>query len=460
MKRNKGTARAKVTADGQGVVSHAGVGLLREMAENTGLCDAISGGLLDTYKGLPIHPPGRVFTDLAVAVADGADAISGIAVLGDREELFGPVASMPTTWRVLDRIDGAHLPRVRQGRAAARARAWAAGAGPDLDAELCIDFDATITIAHSEKENAAKTWKKTFGFHPLLAFLDRPEVAGGEALAGLLRTGNAGSNTAADHVAVLAQALASLPAAARPAPDQAGDAGGPRVLARSDSAGATHDFAGACRRQGLGFSFGYGLDGRISQVIEDLTDRWEPALEADGSPREGAWVAEVTDLINLSPWPAGTRLILRKERPHPGAQLRITDADGHRVTGFITDTHDERGIAELEARHRQHARVEDRIRQAKATGLRNFPCKAWNENQAWLEVVLTATDLVCWTKLIGFADEPELAGCEIETFRYRVLHVAARLTRAARRLHLRIDSTWRWATQIAEGFGRIRAAFT
>ena len=173
--------------------------MLRETAEHTGLVDAVSEALLDTYRGVPIHAPGRVFADLAVAVADGADAISGIAALVDRQDLHGPVASMPTTWRVLDRIDAGHLDVVRAARAVARAAAWAAGAGPDLSEELRLDFDATITIAHSEKDHAAPTWKRTFGFHPLLCFLDRPDVAGGEALAGLLRPGNAGSNTAADH---------------------------------------------------------------------------------------------------------------------------------------------------------------------------------------------------------------------------------------------------------------------
>ena len=262
MKRSKGFQRVTVSADGQGVVSHAGVGLLREMAEYTGLVTGVTDALLDTYKGLPVHPPGRVFTDLAVAVADGADAISGIAVLADREQVFGPVASMPTTWRVLDRIDAQHLGLVRSARADARARAWTAGAGPDLSQELRLDFDATITIAHSEKENAAATWKHTFGFHPLLCFLDRPEVAAGEALAGLLRAGNAGSNTAADHITVLEMALAALPEAARPRP---GDPNGPRLLARSDSAGATHAFAAACRDRGVGFSFGFPIDQRITR---------------------------------------------------------------------------------------------------------------------------------------------------------------------------------------------------
>lgn len=449
-----------VSADGHGVVSHAGVGLLREMAEYTGLVEAVSDALIGTYRGVPVHAPGRVFTDLAVAVADGADAISGISVLGDRQDLFGPVASMPTTWRVLDRIDVDHLDAVRDARACAREAAWAAGAGPDLDAELCLDFDATITIAHSEKENAAATWKRTFGFHPLLCFLDRPDVAGGEALAGLLRRGNAGSNTASDHIQVLDMALAALPEQARPRP---GDPDGPRVLARSDSAGATHAFADACAARGVGFSFGFPVDARIQRIVDAIPEEcWHPALQTDGEFRDGAWVAEATGMIDLDTWPEGSRLILRKERPHPGAQLTFSDVDGMRVTALLTNT--PVGIVPnqapgLELRHRQHARVEDRIREAKATGLRNFPCRAFNENNAWLEVVLTAVDLVCWTKQICFADVPELARCEIAAFRYRVLHVAARLTHGARQLRLRIDKTWRWATHIAEGFHRLRTAF-
>lgn len=460
MKSSKRVSRVKVTADGTGVVSHAGVGLLREVAQYTGLSRAVTTALIDTYKGVPVHAPGRVFTDLAVAVADGADAISGIAVLRDRQELFGPVASMPTTWRVLDRIDQEHLPLVRAARAKAREAAWAAGAGPDVAAGLCLDFDATITIAHSEKENAAATWKKTFGFHPLLCFLDRPDLAAGEALAGLLRAGNAGSNTAADHVTVLAMALAALPEHARPRP---GDPTSPRVLARSDSAGATHTFAAACVEAGLEFSFGFPVDARIQRIVDVIPEScWHPAIESGDDLRDGAWVAEATGMIDLDGWPAGSRLILRKERPHPGAQLTFTDVDGMRVTALLTNTAE--GVvpgqaAGLELRHRQHARVEDRIRQAKATGLRNFPCRAYNENNAWLEIVLTAVDLIAWTKALAFAYVPELLRCEIHAFRYRVLHVAARLTRGGRQLRLRIDKTWRWAKHIAEGFTRVRAAF-
>ncbi len=462
VKSSKRSRRVKVSADGTGVVSHAGVGMLRELALDTGLVAGVSQALADTYDGPWVHAPGRVFADMAVAIADGADCVSHIEVFGDRHGVGGPVASTPTTWRLLDRIDPAHLPRIRAARAAARERAWAAGAAPDLTRLIQIDFDATVTISHSEnKQNAAKTWKKTFGYHPLLAFLDRPEVSGGEALAGLLRPGNAGSNTAADHVTVLEQALSALPEHARPRP---GDSDSVRMVARSDSAGATHAFATACRDRGVWFSFGFPVDTRIQAIVDQIPDRcWEPAIQTDGGIRDGAWVAEATGMLDLTTWPAGARVFLRAERPHPGAQLRFTDADGHRITAFITDIPDRviaGQAAGRELHHRQHARVEDRIREAKATGLRNLPCRGWDENVAWLETLLTATDLVCWAKLLGFTGIPVLAHAEIATFRNHVLHVAARLTRSARQVRLRLDRSWAYAEAIADAWRRIRVAFT
>jgi hypothetical protein len=460
VKRSGWSGRVRVSADGKGVVSHAPTVLLRELAVDTGLVAGVTAALADTYAGPWMHAPGRVFADLAVAIADGADCISQVAVLGDRHEVAGSVASMPTTWRLLDRIDAAHLPRVRAARAAARAAVWAAGAGPDLTGLLNLDVDATITIAHSDKENAAKTWKKTFGLHPLLVFLDRPEVSGGEALAGLLRPGDAATNTAADHITVLDLALAALPEQARPRP---GDTDPSRLVVRSDSAGATHAFAAACRDRGVWFSFGYHVDTRIQSLVDKIpVECWQPAIDADGGIRDGAWVAEVTGLLNLSVWPEGSRMILRKEPPLPGVQLAFTDADGMRITALLTDipTRVIPGqVAGLELHHRQHARVEDRIREGKATGLRNLPCHGWDENCAWLETLLTALDLVCWTKLLGFRDTPTLAHAEITTFRTLVLHTAARITRTSRRIHLRLDQTWRHTHTIARAWQTIRAAF-
>lgn len=463
MKRTGLLARVKVTADGEGVVSHAGAELLRELAGHTGLIDAWDQALIGTYKAMPIHFPGSVLSDLAVAIADGADSISDLKALRDQPGLFGSVASTPTAWRVLDRVSDAHLPRLRRGRAFARERAWSAGAAPDLSRELFLDVDATIVIAHSEKELAAPTWKKTFGFHPLVCFLDREEIASGEALAGIVRPGNAGSNTAADHVSVLEMAIESLPGHARPQKD---DLDSPRFLVRSDSAGATHLFARACIEAGVGFSFGFPVTAEVRQAVGALSRRcWHKAVEVDDHVRDGAFVAEITRLLDLSAWPKGSRVIVRKERPHPGAQLSLFDTDaGYRHTAFICcprsgSGRDTSPIAVLEIRHRRHARVEDRIRQAKAAGLANLPCKDAAENQAWLECVLAAADLVAWSKLICFADDIELACCEIANFRYRILHMAARLARSGRVVHLRLDRNWSWAKQLALGFTRLRAAF-
>lgn len=301
--------RVKVSADGHGVVSHAGTGLLREIADLTGLSKQVTAALADTYRGPWTHAPGAVFADLAAAVAAGADCIDGVGRgCADREHVFGPAASTTTMWRlVADKIDAAHLGLIRAARAAARAAAWAAGAAPAPGQWLHVDIDATITIDHSDrKEQAAPTWKKTFGHHGLFAFLDRPAIAGGEGLAGLLRRGNAGSNTAADHVTVLGWALESLPPKWRPDP---ADRGGPKILVRCDAAGATHTFAEHCRTTGVGFSFGYAVDARVRAAVEILNTAqgWYPAIEttiacarAPGSPRPPPW----------STWAAG--------RPGPG----------------------------------------------------------------------------------------------------------------------------------------------
>jgi hypothetical protein len=359
-KRSPRWAKMKVSADGSGVASHAGAELLRELAAASGLVGAWDKALISTYSGLPTHFPGQVLADLAVSIADGATSICGLKALRDQPALFGPVASEPTAWRVLDKVSEQHLVLLRAGRAKARAAAWAAGAAPELSGELVLDFDASVVVAHSDKEGAAPTWKHTFGYHPLYCFLDRPEVSSGEALAGLLRPGNAGSNTAADHIAVLDMAIENLPPYARP-----GQEGGPRLLARADTAGGTHQFAAACRRRGVGYSFGFPVSEEVRAAITLVPeDIWEPAMEADGDERDGAYLAELTYMLDLSAWPEGSRVIVRCERPHPGAALTLFEAeDGWRYTAFITDTATGTvpgGNAGLELRHRRHARVEVR----------------------------------------------------------------------------------------------------
>ncbi len=445
MKHSVGKARFKVSADGKGIVSHAGTAVLRELAAETGLVQGWTAALIDTYRLPPLHAPGQVLVDVAVTIADGGDALRHLRTLRDQPRLFGLVASDPTAWRVVDKVDVIKLDLLRAARA---------GAGPDLSDQLWLHFDATLLTAHSDKENAAPTWKKGFGFHPLLCYLDRPDVSGGEALAGLLRPGNAGSNTAADHVTVLDLAIAALPENARPRP---GEVDGPKVMASADSAGATHVFAAALRARGIGFSLGFSVDENLQQaILATPKHAWQPAYNADGQPRRGAWVAELTDLLNLDNWPEGSRVIVRKERPHPGAQLTFTDIDGHRFTAFLTDTPHGQQLPDLEVEHRGHARVEDRIRTGKDTGMRNLPFYAYTANACWLELALTAADLLTWTQALCFTGT--LARTEPATFRYQILHTAGLLVRTARGRRLRLDTDWPWAHQLATAFDRLRAA--
>jgi hypothetical protein len=377
-----------------------------------------------------------VFCDLAVMLADGGRCVSDLVALGSQPALFGDVASISTARRVLLSVGEAELERLRAARAQARARAWAAGAAPE---EVILDFDATPITAHSDKEHAAGHYKGGFGFHPLLA------TCGREVLAGVLRPGNAGANNAADHLEVFEAALEQLPPEALEGP----------ILARSDSAGASHALAAACRETRVRFSFGYAINEHVREAILALPEAaWRPAINGDGELREGAWVAELTGRVSLDAWPEGARLIVRRERPHPGAQLTFTDVDGHRFQCFITDQQGT-DLAALEARHRAHAGVEDRVRALKSMGLGNLPFSAFAPNQAWLEAALCAHDLTAWTQLLLFDGEHRL--CEPKRLRYRLLHVAGRVTRHARRLTLHLPAEWPWAAAIARAFKRLDA---
>lgn len=428
----------EVTADGVGLVSHAGAALLVELADRVGLTDALSQALAPTRERRSAHDPGRVLRDVAVMLADGGDCVSDLEAYRGQEVLFGPRASETTTHRVIKSIDEPLLDEVRVARAAARSRAWDAGARPDT---ITLNIDATLLTAHSDKELAAGTYKRGYGFHPICCYLDET----GESLAAILRPGNAGSNTAVDHFKVLCLALEQLPAADL---DR-------EILVRADIGGATHAFTADCRDAGIRFSVGYELNDSVRQAILDLPETaWVQAIEADGSDRDGAWVAELTDSVDLSGWPPGSRLICRRERPHPGAQFQIFDEHGYRHTCFLTDQAG-RDIASLELRHRGRARVEDSIRAGKDTGMRNLPHHAFEHNQTWLELSLIAQDMLAWTKLICLSGE--LARAEPKRLRHRLLHVAGRLVRHGRRTRLRLQADWPWATALVAAFNRLRA---
>jgi hypothetical protein len=437
MSANGRVRKVEIAADGDGLVSRSGTALLGELSDRLGLTVALSRALADTRERAGGHDPGRVLRDLALTLADGGDCLADLGSLRDQPDLFGDVASSATAWRAIERACG-RLDDLREARARARERAWAAGAAPT---EIVLDFDSHLVTAHSDKEGATPTWKRGFGFHPLLCYLDETD----EALAGVLREGRAGANDAADHIEVLELCLEQIPEEHLDRP----------MLARSDSAGATHDFAAALRETGIRFSLGFAITEAVPEaILETSESAWQAAVDQDGEVREGAAVCELPDRVCLSDdWPLGTRLICRRERPHPGAQLSFTDSDGHRFQCFITD-HEGSDLAALEARHRAHARVEDRVRCAKDMGLSNLPFRDFAPNEVWLELCLMAQDMLasCATLCL----EGALRRAEPKRLRHRLLYVAGKITRSGRRTKLHLPRRWPWAEALVAAFERLR----
>jgi Transposase DDE domain group 1 len=482
----------QVTADGTGIVSHAGVALLRGLSDNIGLTAGLSRALAS--RRLLVHDRGRVLADLACAIADGAEVISDFRVIGDQEELFGLVASVPTAWRTLAEIarggDRA-LGKLTAAVNAARRRAWAGivarrGALPGvrvadktLNGVTCIRLDASVVTCHSDKEGAEPNFKG-FGLHPLLAYCDNTA----EPLAGMLRPGSAGSNTAADHLAVLDAAITAVPPGFRR-----------RLMVTCDGAGASHDLIARldtlAARPGYQviYSVGWELGAREKAAITAVpAQAWQIAVGEQGQVRERradqacsdlhcghrrcwieeAHVTELTGLLREGPagdqmasWPEKMRIFARRERPHPGAQLTLFEAeDGWRYTLWVTNrpaaTRGWLGQpAYIDAAHRVHARVEDAIRTGKDCGIGKYPSTSLAMNKAWQAAALTAATLLAWLKLLAL--DGTLAKAEPKTLRYRILHAAARLTRGGRQRRLNIAATWPWAADIITAWDRISA---
>jgi hypothetical protein len=441
-----------VSTDGTGIVSQAGGLLLTQALRVTGLDRGLDVALERWRPARAVHAPGKIITDLAVALALGGDCLADVAMLRAQPELFGPVASDPVVSRLVTRL-AADAPRalkaIRAARATARQRAWALGgdAAPGADGGLVTaGIDATIVTSCSEKEQAMPTWKKTYGHHPLTVFADHGPDGSGEPLAFLLRPGNAGSNTAAGHIEATRLGLAQLPGHLRR-----------RVLIRADSGGGTHDFLAWLTKPGrrLAYSAGFTITEDVQGAILKIPARaWTPAYDAEGRVRPGAWVAEITGMLDLSGWPKGMRVIVRKERPHPGAQLRFSDIDGHRFTCFATSTKGGQ-LADLELRHRRRARCEDRIRCAKDTGLRNLPLHGYAHNQIWCEIVALACELLAWMQMIALTGEARR--WEPKRLRLRIFTVAGRIVRGGRRLRLRLATSWPWAQEITIAITRLQA---
>jgi hypothetical protein len=460
--------KVTVTTDGRGVCSHVGSRLLADVAAAARVGDAFDAAVGAGRRRRSAHAPGRVLADLAVMLADGGETIGDLAVLRDQPAVFGPVASTATAWRVLDSVDESLLDQVKLARAAARERAWwlrgeagrgvlAVGCAGTVVPGLVIDLDATLVTCHSEKQGSAPTYKHGYGYHPLLAWLDNT----GEALAGMLRPGNANANAAADHISVTDEALAQIPDAYRY---------GTPILIRADGAGATKAWLAHLRilreqrSLQIEFSVGFALSNQLKDAIAVLPEAaWTVAVDATGEPRpvdeSGLPVAQVAELTGLLPgligagWPEEMRVLVRRERPHPGAQISVFEAhDGWRYQCLATDTPTGQ-LAFLEARHRAHARVEDRIRTAKQAGLGRFPSREFTINAVWLQLALTAADLIAWTQTILL--DGALAKAEPKLLRYRLLHTAARIIHRGRRTVIKIAAGWPWADQLVVAFSRL-----
>ena len=482
----------EVTAGGTGIVSHAGLALLRALADRTGLTAALSKALASDR--VLVHDRGRVLADLACAIADGAEVISDFRVMGDQHELFGRVASVPTCWRALNETaagGGGALARISGAVNAARRVTWEQivarhGVLPGvqiadkvLEGVTCIRLDASVVPAHSDKELAEPNFKG-FGHHPLLAYCDNT----GEPLAGMLRKGSAGSNTTADHLEVLGAAITALPPACRR-----------RLMVTSDGAGASHglierlDTLAARPGHQLIYTVGWELGERERTAIAQVPERaWQIAIDTRGEVRERraddacadrgcahrrcwveeACITELTGLLRQGPgrdqldgWPAPMRIFARRERPHPGAQLTLFEAgDGWRYSLWVTNLPTRlRGWradpAYIDAAHRVHARVEDCVRTGKDTGIGKLPSHLFALNAAWLAAALIAATLLAWLKLLAL--DGHLAKAEPKTLRYRILHTAARLARSGRRRRLKIAASWPWAAAIVTAWDRITA---
>jgi hypothetical protein len=452
----------------ESLLSSSGALLVTEAIRVAGLGRGLSVALAPWRAARADHDPGKVLLDLATAVALGGDCLADIAAVRAQPTIFGPVASDPTVSRLFTAlaadVDSA-VAAIRHARADARAAVWArrrplaGAAGVRSGGQVIVDIDATLVTAHSDKENAEPTFKRGFGFAPMCAFVDHGQQGTGETLAIDLRPGRASPWNKDDHVAALDAALVQLPEHERG-----------QVLVRADTGACSKMFLRHITDAGLEYSIGFMATDTVKAAIEAIPEQaWRTALDGDGEPRDGAQVAELTAWMPApfratyrdpaANWPAGMRVIARRERPHPGAQLRLTDHNGWRITCFATNT---RGpgwtLAALEVRHRQRARCEDRIRGLKDTGLRNLPFHGYAQNRIWMEVVALAADLLAWTQNLAFDQTEPARRWEPKRLRFRILTVAGRIIRSGRRRRLRLPEDWPWNQLIDNGWATLRTA--
>ena len=434
-----------VTGDGANVTSQAGTHLLGRIAQQLGIAAGASAVLADTVSRSSAHDRGTVLTQVAMMIAAGGRCLSDLKTLRDQPALFGDVASDATVWRAMHQVDEPHLAALVPVRQQACRRLLA-----QVDEPLVLDIDASLVASASDdKQGAAANFKGGWGFHPMLCFIEPLGLA-----AGMLRPGNANANTIADQVAVLDQAIGSLPDdwQAGHRPGDSAESVLRTLRVRADTAAGGPTMLKKLADRNLVFSVGMRVSDDACAAIRDIDEQtWQPAVNADGQPREGAQVCEAPGLVPANA-PEGTRAIVRRERPHPGASLRLWDYNGLRHQVTLTNDPDA-DIVALERFHRSHAQVENRIKQLKDCGLHRLPLTDYNANRVWFEQVLVASLLLAGLRVL--IDDEELSVAEPRRLRYTLLHVAAKIVRHARQLILRLDQAWPWTRLLVAAHDRL-----
>jgi Transposase DDE domain group 1 len=448
------TVGVVVETGGTQVVAHVGLHLLGSFADRLGLGDSLSAAIVPAGERLPVHDRGKVLTQAMLMLTGGGEACADIEHLRAQPALFGAVPSDSTLYRTFRQVDGDTLAGLRAAFAEVRHKAWRRMTATTGTAAVVLDIDASLHEVHSEnKQDTAAHYKGGFGFHPIYCFAD----ATGECLAELLRPGNAGANTIADHVAVLDAAIAQLPAEIAVGHRVGDDPTLVRraIQVRTDSAGCT-DFVWRARERNVGFAVIARKEDQvhaaISRAISD-EERWQRAVTQDGDERPGAQVAELTDLVDLSDWPPGTRLIVRREPLHPGAQGSLFPSLQFRYWGHYTDADEDLNPVALDVHMRAHAHVEDNIKRLKDSGADRFPFCDINANRAWLAVVAMADSLVRWFQQLCL--HGILAVAEPKTLRWTLWHTPARIVRRARQHIVRILDSWPTADHIIDAYQRL-----
>jgi hypothetical protein len=432
--------RVKVESGGTDIVAHVGLHALGCFADRLGLGDSLSLRIPPAGERLPIHDRGKVLVQTSLMLAGGGESCADIEHLRLQPVLFGGVPSDSTVHRTFHEITGQTRADIALAMAEVRKKVWARSSATTGKGPVVLDIDASLVEIHTDgKEQAAPTYKGGFGYHPMFCFAD----ATGETLSGILRPGNAGANTVADHVTVLDAAIAQLPEAIA-AGHRTGDESDlvtRSVVVRADSAGCTEGFLSACRARNVTFFVTARSNPQVTAAICDaigIDQVWEQAVTQAGELRDGAAVCELTSLITDKKLPTGTRLIVRREPLHPGAQRSLFQSLEYRYWGFYTDA--EGDPVELDATMRAHAHVEQHIQRLKDSGLCRMPFSNFEANANWMMTVAMAADLVRWFQLLCF--DGSWVNARPKAMRWGLFHAPGKLVHQSRQLIVRIIDGW------------------